>query len=320
MSEALLEWFQRCGRDLPWRHARTPYRVWVAEIMLQQTPAATAIPYYGRWMRRFPDLESLAGAPLDEVLKAWEGLGYYRRARLLYKAAGEVVAARGGRLPEAFGGLLELPGVGTYTAAAIASLAFGERVLAVDGNVRRVAARLFALPRVGEREVRAALTPFLPESRPGDFNEALMDLGATVCLPRGPLCDCCPRRAHCAAYRAGRVAEFPEAKPRRLLPLLRRFALVYRREGQVWLYRRAESEMLGGLWGFPLSEAPAPGQRLAAVRHAYTHFRIEARPLLASGQPEGEGRFVSLGDLAGLALSKLDHKIVAAIGRSKDAA
>ncbi len=328
MTNALLSWFARDKRDLPWRHRRTPYRVWVAEVMLQQTQAATVSPYFKRWMARFPDLGSLAAASLDEVLKAWEGLGYYRRARLLHRAARQVMSAHGGRLPERYAELLTLPGIGSYTAAAIASLAFGERVLAVDGNVKRVAARLFMLPgQPGESKVRAALEPLLPATRAGAFNEALMELGATVCTPF-PDCPRCPVKGYCAAYGAGRVAEFPNPKLKRVVPQLSRFALIYRRNGALWLYRRGEEEMLGGLWGFPLIEAssgPAPqGRRLKPLKHAYTHFRITAQPVIIEAHPAkgllpGAGRFVSTEDISTLALSKLDHKIYEAFRAAEDA-
>jgi A/G-specific adenine glycosylase len=309
--EALLAWFRRQRRDLPWRHDKTPYRVLVAEVMLQQTQAATVVPYFERFLARFPSLESLAEAPLDEVLKSWEGLGYYRRARLLHRAAGEIT--RSGRFPESYGELLELPGIGPYTAAAMASLAFGERVLAVDGNVKRVAARLFMLPAPGEKELRNLLEPLMPASDPGGFNEALMDLGATVCTPKAPRCHECPIQGACAAYRAGRVEDFPRARARKAVPLVKKCALVHRQNGALWLHRREEGAMLGGLWGFPLQDEQPLGEVLEAVSHAYTHFRIEVLPVLAATGPAPglSGRWAALADIATLALSRLDHKILA---------
>ncbi len=307
----LLEWFAACGRRLPWREARTPYRVWVSETMLQQTQVGTVIPYFERWLTRFPTLESLAAAPLDDALKAWEGLGYYRRARLLHEGAKRVVTDYGGTLPEIYDELLTLPGIGPYTAAAIAALAFGEAVLAVDGNVKRVASRLFCLSgEPAPRAVKEKLEPHLPHTQAGAFNEALMELGATLCTPRPPHCAACPVSAYCEAFQTGRVAEFPEAKARKKVPHHRRFALVCAKGGALWLRRRGENEMLGGLWGFVLSDAAPAGRQLAPVQHAYTHFKITATPVLTA-EPPDSGSWVELDNIAAFALSTLDHKILA---------
>lgn len=306
----LLTWFARARRPLPWREARTPYRVWVSEAMLQQTQVATVIPYFRRWLARFPTVEALAAAPLSDVLKAWEGLGYYRRARLLHEGAKVVASQHGGVLPETYDALLELPGVGPYTAAAVASLAFGEPVLAVDGNVKRVAARLFRLcGDVKVRAVEAHLGPHQPEAEAGAFNEALMELGATVCTPRSPHCEACPVSAHCEAFQHGQVARFPEPKKRRAIPHLHRFALVCQGNGALWLRRRGEHEMLGGLWGFVLSEAEPVGRRLGPVRHTYTHFKITATPVVVETPPE-VGGWIAEAELDALALSRLDYRIL----------
>lgn len=314
-AQDLLRWFAAAQRPLPWREARTPYRVWVSEAMLQQTQVATVIPYFRRWLERFPTLEALAAAPLSDVLKAWEGLGYYRRARLLLEGAKAVVAQHGGAVPKSYDALLELPGVGPYTAAAIASLAFGERVLAVDGNVKRVAARLFCLP--GEpkaRAVEAQLGPHLPQTEApyggaGAFNEALMELGATVCTPRAPRCEGCPVRAHCGAFQSGQVARFPTPKARKKVPQVHRFALIHRNGDALWLRERPTEEMLGGLWGFVLSETAPPGEQLEPVGHTYTHFKITATPVRVATPPL-VGRWVARAELATLALSKLDYRIL----------
>ncbi len=306
--EALLHWFGETGRDLPWRRDRNPYRVLVAEVMLQQTQVTTVVPYFESWLGRFPTLQTLAAAPLDDVLKAWEGLGYYRRARFLHEAARAVGRDYGGELPRRYDELLNLPGLGTYTAAAVASLAFGEDVLAVDGNVKRVASRLFTLSQPTEKAVKAKLLPHLPKGRAGAFNEALMELGALVCTPRAPRCDACPVSGSCEAFRAGRVAEFPPVKPKKKPPHIQRYALVKMEDGRLWLRQRGENEMLGGLWGFPLSEEPVEGKRLGSVTHAYTHFKITATPVLVSS-PLEDGAFVAVGHLPKLALSRLDHKI-----------
>lgn len=310
MTEALLGWFHRHKRALPWRQGRTPYRVWVSEVMLQQTQVGTVVPYFERWLERFPDVSTLAEAPLGEVLKAWEGLGYYRRARLLHAGAQEVVRDYGGRLPERYEDLLRLPGIGTYTAAAIGSLAFNEDVLAVDGNVKRVAARLFALPGVvTEKTVKDHLLPHLPRGRAGEFNEALMELGATLCTPRSPLCHTCPISEDCAALQRGRVADFPQPKAKKKVPHLKRYALIYQEDSSLYLRQRSQNEMLGGLWGFPLVEDAPAGKRLNIVRHAYTHFKITVTPVLHEEQPE-DAEPVSRTSISKLALSKLDHKIL----------
>lgn len=322
LTQALLAWFEEKQRVLPWREARTPYRIWVSETMLQQTQVITVIPYFERWLERFPDIETLARAPLEEVLKAWEGLGYYRRARLLHRGARYVAEERGGVIPATSSELLELPGVGPYTAAAIASLAFGERVLAVDGNVKRVASRLFCLSgEIKPVAVQAVLEPHLPESGAGSFNEALMELGATVCTPRSPRCGGCPVKSHCEAFGAGQVARFPEPIVRKKVPHLFRYALVLKQGEALWLRRRGEDEMLGGLWGFVLSETEPEGVKLESVGHAYTHFKITATPVLVETPPE-EGQFVGQwvekSELDRLPLSKLDYKILAELEAAQE--
>ena len=215
---ALLDHFDRRRRPLPWRKGRTPYRVMVSEFMLQQTRAETVVPYYDRWLRRFPGWEALADAPADDVLLAWKGLGYYRRARSLHRTAMIVRERYGGRLPEDPAELRTLPGVGEYTAGAVASIAFGLPVPAVDGNVRRVLSRLMDVGDPTATLLRDEATRLLDPERPGDFNEAMMELGATVCTPRSPRCDDCPVRPHCIADKAGTVSDRPLARQRRPLP------------------------------------------------------------------------------------------------------
>ena len=313
---SLLTWFYRVKRDLPWRKERTPYRVWISEIMLQQTQVATVIPYFERWLARFPNLETLANAPLDDVLKMWEGLGYYRRARNLHKAA-RVVFERGGTFPETYEGWLELPGVGPYTAAAVSSIVNGEAVVAVDGNVKRVAARLFRLDTPNEKEVRELLTPYLPEEAPGDFNEALMELGATVCTKAAPACLFCPVQEHCQAFAAGEVDEFPKPKVRLERPHYTRYALVNFEDDALWLRQRSEDEMLNGLWGFVLTDEKPAGKPLPPVNHAYTHFSQTVTPVLANVPEDVEGCFVNPTQLDTLALSTLDHKILGVLREAK---
>lgn len=295
----LLAWYEPRDRDVPGRGESDPYRVWVAEVMAQQTRLSTVADYYGPFLERFPDVASLAEADQHEVLKAWEGLGYYARARRLHRAAREVMEEYGGRLPADAGRLRELPGVGPYTAGAVASMAFGEPEPAVDGNVRRVLCRLFDLedPGRGELEARAgSLLRAASGADPADVNQALMDLGAEVCTPRSPSCDTCPVEEHCLARARGTVAERPPERSRRDLPHHDiAVGTVWDREGRVLVARRPPEGLLGGLWEFPGGkiedgETPEAALRrelreemeievevlglLGRVEHAYSHFRI----------------------------------------------
>jgi A/G-specific adenine glycosylase len=326
VAARLLRWFGAHRRDLPWRREpRTAYRVWVSEIMLQQTQVKTVVPYYLRWLRRFPDVRRLAAASIDEVLKAWEGLGYYRRARKMHEAAALVMRRRGGKFPSSASELGSLPGIGPYTAAAVASIAFGEDVVAVDGNVRRVTSRLMALGDPTPEAVRTRLEALLPAGRAGAFNEAMMEIGAGVCLPRRPLCPSCPLSSACRAHRSGRVGRFPPPPRRRRVPRVQVVAIVAVRGNAFLLMRRPECEMLGGLWGFPIVREGTltgiEGILLPPVRHDYTHLSLTALPLLP-GKGRGElvrsaraegAKFISRGEISKLALSRLDHKILARV-------
>lgn len=259
LRAALLGWYDREQRSLPWRGETDPYRVLVSEVMLQQTRVETVRRYYEPWLDRFPDVATLADADEDAVLKAWEGLGYYRRARNLQRTARVVRERPGGSLPGTYDDLRDLPGIGEYTAGAVASIAFGEAVPAVDGNVRRVLSRLHdeADPRPAWLRERAA--ELVDPERPGDWNQALMELGATVCVPRAPLCDACPVAAWCLARSAGTQEERPGAAPR---SAVRRaiLALAVLHDGRrVLLERRAPDGLLGGLWAFPEREVAAGG-------------------------------------------------------------
>ncbi len=296
MVDALLRWFAEAARPLPWREERTPYRVWVAEVMLQQTQVEKVKRYYAAFLRRFPTVEALAAAPLEAVLKAWEGLGYYRRARALHRAAQTIVAEYGGRLPDEVSALRRLPGVGAYTAGAVASIAFGQAAPAVDGNVRRVMARVLAHPAPPRAEIEEAVSLLLPADEAGTFNEALMELGATVCRPRHPQCRRCPWRPFCRAHREGAPEQYPAPKGRPALPHYDVVAaVIIGEEGRVLLAQRRAEDMLGGLWEFPGGKREADETREAALRrelleemaihievgepliemeHAYTHFRI----------------------------------------------
>lgn len=271
----LLRWFDRHRRDLPWRRrADDGYAQWVAEIMLQQTRVETVIPYYERFLAAFPTVAALAAADEQSVLKLWEGLGYYRRARLLHRAARQR-AAEGGELPRSAQTWRQLPGVGEYTAAAIASITEGEAVAAIDGNVARVVARLIGLhadvlSASGRRTVRQAAGALLSRRRPGDFNQAWMDLGSSVCTPRAPRCERCPLSRCCAAYARGVTAELPRRGTGRTrsLPVVRCVAVVIRDpQGRVLVRRRADDGLWSGLWEFPSSEI-APGARAVETARA----------------------------------------------------
>jgi A/G-specific adenine glycosylase len=307
----LLRWFERQARDLPWREDRTPYRVWVSEVMLQQTQVETVLAYYPRFLARFPTVEDLADATQEEVLKLWEGLGYYRRARLLHKAARVVVDDYGGELPADVDALRDLPGIGRYTAGALASIAFGIPAPAVDGNVRRVMARILAMPAPTATELDDAVAVWIPEDRPGDFTEGLMELGATLCRPQSPRCLLCPWRELCRARQLGRQEDFPAPKARKATPHYEVTAAVTLREdGRILVARRPAASMLGGLWEFPGGKQEpgetlpetlqrelreemrievAVGEELIVIEHAYTHFRITLHAFLCrleAGEPE----------------------------------
>jgi A/G-specific adenine glycosylase len=300
----LIAWQRRHGRhDLPWQRGADAYAVWVSEIMLQQTQVDTVIPYYRRFLDRFPDLPALAGARLEEVLALWSGLGYYARARNLHAAARRVVERHGGVFPRRFEDILELPGVGRSTAAAIAALAHGERQAILDGNVRRVLCRLFGVEGwPGDKAVEDRLwrlaESLLPERDVGVYTQGLMDLGATLCTRNRPRCEVCPFAADCVAARAGRQSELPSPRPRKALPKRTTAMLILCHGREVLLERRPPAGIWGGLWSLPecaadedvLQAAGRLGCRsdaaraLPTLRHSFTHFRLEIRPWLLSVQ------------------------------------
>ena len=302
-ARALLSWYRENARSLPWRTAPReragrqgpdPYRVWLSEIMLQQTNVATVTPRFGEFLKRWPNVRALAAAPVEDVLSAWAGLGYYARARNLHKCAREIVDAHGGELPHTEEGLRALPGIGAYTAAAIAAIAFNERAVVVDGNVERVMARLFAVetPLPAAKPVlRKKAASIWPPARSGDFAQALMDLGATICTPRNPACAVCPLAAFCAARRQGAAADYPRKVAKTAKPTRRGVAFVLTRaDGAVLLRRRPPSGLLGGMlevastpWtetppAEPVAFAPVAArweQTAKGVRHTFTHFHLE---------------------------------------------
>jgi A/G-specific adenine glycosylase len=308
LRKSLLNWYDCNGRELPWRvrdGRAEPYRVWLSEVMLQQTTVAAVGPYFARFSERWPDVSALAAAPRDDVLEAWAGLGYYSRARNLHAAA--LVLARDG-FPRDEAGWRKLPGVGAYTAAAIAAIAFDEATNVVDGNVERAIARLHAVDAAlpdAKVELRALAGELVTSERPGDWAQALMDLGATVCTPKAPKCLLCPWREVCAAF----VTGAPESYPRRAAKTARpeRFGVAFRaeRDDAIWLVRRPDKGLLGGMAGLPTTEwrgeawsraealkkapAKAKWKHVGAVRHVFTHFALTLDVYAADAEPHGKG-------------------------------
>ncbi len=355
VAVALLSWWDAGHADLPWRRTHDAYGVWVAEIMLQQTQIATVIPYYERWMARFPTAEALAAAPLDDVLKLWEGLGYYSRARNLHAAAQIVTHEHGGRLPNTVPELMKLPGIGRYTAGAIASIVFDVPAPILDGNVIRVLSRVHDIEEdVTQSATRTRLwhlaEDLVPLKRPGDFNQALMELGQSICLPKNPRCLICPLNTLCLARQHGTQPERPVRPPRKRTPHYDVVAAVIWREGQparhakFLIAQRPHDGLLGGLWEFSGGKVEAgetmadalrreireemaiditPGAFLIAVPHAYTHFRITLHAFHAiygGGEIQHLGvadhAWVTLDDLDRFAFAVTDRKIIEQLRRT----
>ena len=341
---AILAWWDAGHADLPWRKTQDPYAIWIAEVMLQQTQVSTVIPYFHRWMARFPKVEDLAAAPLKEVLKVWEGLGYYSRARNLHAAAQMIVDDYGGRLPEDVAELRKLKGVGRYTAGAIASIAFDRPVPVLDGNVIRVLSRLLDLQEdVTKTQTRNYLwevaADLVPALRAGDYNQALMELGQTICLPAMPRCHSCPVARHCQARAKGTQQERPVRPPRRKIPHYDVCAgVIWREDGRILIAQRPLDGLLGGLWEFPggkvqpgesLAEALRreideelgieieAGRTLATIKHTFTHFRITLYAMHAryvSGVPQNlevaNHAWVRFDDLDRYPFGVTDQKII----------
>lgn len=342
LAPPLLEWYDRHARRLPWRDDPTPYRVWVSEIMLQQTRVEAVLPYFARWMERFPSLAALAQASEQEVLQAWEGLGYYSRARNLHRASRVVMEQFQGQIPADVETLQRLPGIGRYTAGAIASIAFGLPVPALDANIRRVLARVFDVaeparsPR-GEQQLWQLAGEVLPAQRAGDFNQALMDLGSSICTPRSPACLLCPLAPFCRARALGIQEQRPVLEKKPEVPHYTVTAAVIHRDGLVLVAQRPANGLLGGLWEFPggkveagetlqdclrreireeLGVEVAVGEPLGVYLHGYTHFKVTLHAFacrLLDGEPEAlhasEIRWVALNGLAELPMGKIDRRI-----------
>ena len=342
----LLDWFEQHQRRLPWRDDSRPYYVWLSEVMLQQTQVDTVIPYFERFVRAFPDIPTLAAADQQAVLKLWEGLGYYSRARNLHKTAQLLAAQHGGKLPEDPEALRRLPGFGPYTTAAVGSIAFGHPLPVVDGNVLRVFCRFWGIdtdvrqPRL-RSELQARLAPFIAAAPPSAFNQAMMEVGALVCRPQAPRCEACPLQAECAAFHTGRTAELPVKSARKPVPHVRVVVGIVWKGDTFLLARRRQDQMLGGLWVFPggrLKPGEAPADTLrreirqdtglrvrvgfpyCRVEHGYTHFtitltayRCEWRRGAAKALAGDEVRWVRLQDVGAYPLPKANHKVLAAV-------
>ena len=307
LRKRLLDWYSSRRRVLPWRQSHDPYHVWVSEVMLQQTQVQTVLRYYGRFIERFPTVEALAAVELDEVLSIWQGLGYYQRARWLHAAARKIVLDYGGRIPRRCEDLLQLPGFGAYTARAVASIAFGEAVGVVDGNVRRVLCRLLALPSPALADLQKTADRLVDPEYPGDFNQAMMELGSLVCTPRHPDCRSCPIRPWCRALSLGRVEDYPSPKSRNRIHGERYWVGLWSRADR-WLLGHRERGLLKDMWLFPMwprtryPDLPAvmtpllqdypdsqavEVRRLPTVTHVFSHRRWVLDPIWVVWPPEG---------------------------------
>jgi len=345
LRHTLLSWYGQFGRDLPWRQSRDPYSLWVSEVMLQQTQVKTVMPYYERWLNLFPTIEGLAIAEQQQVLKAWEGLGYYARARNLHRAAQVIVSHHDGVFPNRLVDVIQLPGIGRTTAGGILSAAFNQPVAILDGNVKRVLARLVALqmpPNRALADLWQLSEVLLDQQQPRDFNQAIMDLGATVCTPHQPLCPICPWKEHCQAYNQGIQAKLPMSETRAPLPHKSiGVAVIWNDRGQILIDRRRQEGLLGGLWEFPggkveagetieaciqreireeLGIEIAVGDRLIVVDHAYSHFRVTLNVhhcRYISGEPQAiecdEVRWVTLADIDRYPFPKANVQIIDAL-------
>ena len=349
LAELLLTWYEHNSRDLPWRSTSDPYHIVVAEFMLHQTRVSTVLPYYGRFLTQFPGWSPLASAPLDRVLKVWEGMGYYARARNLHRLAMAICSHHEGRLPSSRAELLALPGIGEYTAGAILSIAFGQDETAVDGNVRRVLSRLMGIVEdptapEGAANIQSAARSLLPPGRAGQFNQALMDLGASICTPRHPNCDACPWRQRCYAFANRKQEALPTRRATRPLPHYDVAAGVIWRDAEILIAQRPPNGLLGGLWEFPggkqepgetlqqclvreireeLEIEVEVGELLMRVDHAYTHFKITLYAFsctFVSGDPQATGctawKWVLPGDLELYAFPTANRRIIQQLLRS----
>ena len=342
-AERLLAWHAKHGRhDLPWQHPRAPYRVWLSEIMLQQTQVSTVIPYFERFLQRFPDVTTLAAAPADDVLALWAGLGYYARARNLHRCAQVIVERHGGEFPRDIEAMEALPGIGRSTAGAILSQAFGDRHPILDGNVRRVLARHAAIDgfpgeSVVQKKLWALSESLLPQTRMADYTQAIMDLGASVCSTRKPACTICPVREDCGARLQGRVSELPGAKPKPKRARVQRqsqLLLIENAAGELLLERRPPAGIWGGLWCPPIAEAGEDWRQvcldryalrirehraLPPLHHAFTHFDLELRPLQLQAEAMPAGALHESRETAWIKMADITQGLPAPVRKLLDA-
>ncbi len=342
VQELLPPWFEQSARKLPWRGIDDPYRIWLSEVMLQQTRVDQARPYYEKFVDKYPSIEDLALADRDELMRDWEGLGYYARARNVHRAALMVVNDMGGRFPDSRAEIMRLPGVGSYTAAAVLSIAFDEPLAVVDGNVTRVISRLFEVgldqrSTEGRRAIQRLANDLLVEDRPGAFNEAMMELGATICTPRQPACDRCPIAEACRAFANDTVPDYPPPRRRRAIPHHEiALGIICDRHARVFIQQRPENGLLGGLWEFPggkIEEGETPedavrrevaeetgatisvAATLPTVKHAYSHFTVRLHPCICRliGRAPSTGlpfRWASVNELNDYAFPRANRRII----------
>ena len=351
-QRALSQWFETSLRDLPWRASKKPYFIWISEIILQQTRVDQGTPYFERFVRQFPTLEALASASIDDVLKAWEGLGYYSRARNLHKGARFVQEAWNGRLPQSYSELLTIPGIGPYTAAAISSIAFSLPEAVLDGNVIRVLTRLFSFSddvttAQSKKWLNQAASHLLDERNPGLHNEAMMELGALVCTPISPSCDTCPVSVFCSSFAAGDPLSFPTKKAKKPIPHYDiAVGIIRNDQGEIYIQRRSEDGMLGGLWEFPGGKNEKPesleatcereileetgfqveiGSKLVSIPHTYSHFKITLHAFECNYKSEGETntdlpwQWAAREHLAEYAFPTANRKLIDVLTASEDA-
>ncbi len=342
LQKKLLAWYWTAARDLPWRHTKDPYKIWVSEIMLQQTQVDTVIPYYEKWLKRFPTVQSVAESNLSEVMKYWAGLGYYRRARMIHAAA-KKISESGGQFPGTAEELMEIPGIGRYTAGAIASIAFEEKVPVLDGNVIRILTRLTAFPEdialpSTIRHLWELAESILPEKSFGDFNQALMELGATVCFPTNPQCGICPVSVLCVSKKFGTQTQFPVKRQKETLEKIKTAALILHANGKVLIQKQPEEGRWGGLWMFPFAKdrgilsknfgiKSGALKRKLTVHHGFTKYQVRLdvyvhtlpppisspakRGRIKVGAKDSASQWVSIKKLSTLPFPSPHQKIVA---------
>ena len=344
VQHRLLQWFRKQGRDLPWRRNRNAYRIWISEIMLQQTQVDTVIPYYRRFLQAFPTVEVLAKADLSNVLKIWEGLGYYSRARHLHQAAKRIVGQFNGRIPDRLNDLLSLPGIGRYTAGAILSIAHNKEAPILDGNVKRVLSRVYAIstplrdPKA-ENVLWTLSESLIPKGHAGSFNEALMDLGATVCTPKKPSCSLCPLRNLCRAKAIGNPERYPTKAKKKKIPHVNGVSAVIERDGKVLLHQRPPSGFSGGLWEFPnwrVQGQKNPSRslvkwvkdekhlrvtvkgRIGIFEQTYSHFKLTLQVYRCQAlDGKNPDRWVAMRNLGHFPMSRIHRRIACTIAENK---